>query len=1049
MNISNLGTLRANITADTKDLTKGLNKGEKELKTFGKDVPKWLAPASKAMVGIGVATVAAVGLSVKHFATFEQSMKNVQAVSGATAEEYDRLKDFAIEMGSQTVFTATEAGDAMYYLASAGLNVADQMATTAAVLDLAAATQTDLAESSRIVVNTLSGFTLEAEQSRRVADVFAESISSSQANMGKLGVAMPVVSATMDDLGISLETTVTGLSMLFDKGGRAETAATGLRNAMKKLIDPTDEAVTEIERLGLTVEELDPRTVSLVDIIKKLEQAGFDTAASIKLFGLENDAMNKLVATGSEKFAEFEASLKGAAGAAEDMKDLQLDSLSGDIKLLSSAVDGAVIAFGETFSSTIRESASLLTELVTKWNNLGDTTQSIIAWTAALGGVSIGLIGGITLLGLAIPGVVAGFTALAPIVAVAAPLLLGLAELALVLWAVHEVIVAIKTPSDDLATSLAALETTQTNVEGTTKTLKDELAALEKDGVAPANVTVGDLDVSAAALMETLNDKGGIWDKLAGWITGAGDPIEVMITNTTAVEPLLAALEKTAGRTATEMEKLVTQIGYVNGELTPLDGLLKDVDTDSAFLTDANGAFSTATAGSIRDNAGAFDDHVVAVGKIAPALEVARIAEVAYKDDQIADAIAIVAAADSSAEGVIGAHVYRGDAISIVEAGFAGAEAERAEIHKAGLLDIQAADVAHTEALTSEQIVQRDLEALRASDEAAELQARILGYEEFTTIQTVSMADYLKEQEDHYTGSLTGFANFMDDTDNLYDDVRGLWSDLTGDQKTHHNTWLEQAANWTGEHVGQLLGWYKDTKDTISDVLDLWNKTAGLINVAWSKISGEEGSILSDALKLGDVLGIEAFGPDEAAQAAIKGGGVLGAATTVAAIAAPVAAAAYVGVAGAALVGSLTRDTPAGAELGADFDTAFAAALTQEMMTLSPGMTGLGAVLTPTRAEEIYQEVLADWVAANQAAQAGGLGDPSLDPNLSIQQRQQLLNQPVDPNVLLQQIADNTSGANAIPNPATTFELIQALAALVSETLADDGYINANPVTET
>ncbi|KKL12666.1 hypothetical protein LCGC14_2533490, partial [marine sediment metagenome] len=259
MPIRNLGTLNANITADTKQLVKDLSKGEKEFQEFEKKQSASIKKINLAMVGIGVAVVGATTLAIRHFGNFEQAMKNVQAVSGATAKEFDTLKNFAIEMGSKTVFTATEAADAMYFLASAGLAVQEQMKTTAAVLDLAAATQTELADSARIVVNTMSGFTLKADESRRIADVFAQSIATSQANMSKLGVAMPVVSATMDDLGISLETTVTGLSLLFDKGGRAETAATGLRNAMKKLIEPTKESEAEVRRLGLTFEELDPR----------------------------------------------------------------------------------------------------------------------------------------------------------------------------------------------------------------------------------------------------------------------------------------------------------------------------------------------------------------------------------------------------------------------------------------------------------------------------------------------------------------------------------------------------------------------------------------------------------------------------------------------------------------------------------------------------------------------------------------------------------------------------------------------------------------------
>lgn len=473
--LGSLGSLRVNLSMPTTDFDKDIKSADKSLGKFETATDKRMKKINVAMVGIGVATVTAVALAVNHFGNFEQSMKNVQAVSGATAEEFETLKEFAIDMGSTTAFTAKEAGDAMYFLASAGLSVAEQMKTTSAVLDLASATQTGLAESSRIVVNTMSGFGLEAENSRRIADVFAESIATSQANMSKLGVAMPVVSATMDDLGISLETTVTGLSLLFDKGGRAETAATGLRNAMKKLIEPTGEAAEEIERLELTVGELDPRTNSLVDIIGKLEKAGFDTAASIKIFGLENDAMNKLVATGAEKFAEFEKSMQNAAGAAQEMKDVQLDSLAGDITLLKSAVDGAVISFGSTFSSTIRGAATTLTDLVTQWNNLGDTTKSIISWTTALGGIGVGLIGGLGLLGTVLPKVGAG---LAILTATSwGPIGLGIVAVGL---AITGLALALDKYFESKTDAFKELETVKKNAGGITAAIDDITRAIGK-----------------------------------------------------------------------------------------------------------------------------------------------------------------------------------------------------------------------------------------------------------------------------------------------------------------------------------------------------------------------------------------------------------------------------------------------------------------------------------------------------------------------------------------------------------------------------------------
>lgn len=409
MDITRLGTMRAAIEGDVKDLAKGFDLARKDTKGFGKDFPGWVKPVGVAMVGIGTATVAGMGFAVKGFGDFEQAMKNVQAVSGATSEEYKQLKNFAIDMGSSTEFSARQAGEGMYYLASAGMNVADQMKTTSAVLDLASATQSDLASSSEIVVNTLSGFDLQAEQSRRVADIFAQSISSSQANMEKLGVSIPIVAATANDFEYSLEGTVAALSLLYDKGIRGQKAATGLRNALKTLLDVTPEGAAALDDLGLTVSDLDPRMNDLVSIVQKLEDANFDTAASVQIFGKENDAMSLLVSTGADKLREFEASLKVAGGAAKDMADVQLDSLNGSIKLLLSALDGAKLSLGEVWAPAVKSSAEGLTGLITRFNELSDTEKQIVGWTIAVGAGLSGVTGaGMLLLGK-LPQIAKGF----------------------------------------------------------------------------------------------------------------------------------------------------------------------------------------------------------------------------------------------------------------------------------------------------------------------------------------------------------------------------------------------------------------------------------------------------------------------------------------------------------------------------------------------------------------------------------------------------------------------------------------------------------------
>ncbi len=401
-----IGNAVIEIIADDKAYQKGLSKSRKDLQTFDREAERITKNVSRNFALAGGAIAAGLAVTIAKFAEFERSMKNVQAVAGATGEEYVKLKNFALEMGSATVFSAREAGEAMFFLASAGQSVSEQMATTASVLDLAAATQSGLAESAQIIVNSLSAFQLQADQSRRVADLFAQSISSSQASLGKLRTALPQTATVFNDLNQSIETNVAALSLLFDRGVRAETAATGLRNNLLTLLDATPDVTAGLSDLGLSVEELNPQMNSLVDIVQKLEKAGFDTADSVKIFGKESNALSVLVSTGAEKLREFEQSLIGAAGAAETMKDIQLDSLAGDLDLLKSSAEGAAIAFGEGLSPAVRTAAETLTELISAFNALpGPVKSALSIATASAAGLLLTLAG----IGLIIPKIGIGF----------------------------------------------------------------------------------------------------------------------------------------------------------------------------------------------------------------------------------------------------------------------------------------------------------------------------------------------------------------------------------------------------------------------------------------------------------------------------------------------------------------------------------------------------------------------------------------------------------------------------------------------------------------
>lgn len=418
MAAGDLGTLRVKIEADGRALSRGLKTSTSQVKAFGSVMQKEIKnnaagwqTLGMAVTGFGVALAAVAAISVSTFASFEQTMRNVQSVAGATDDQFVEMTEHARELGETTVFTARQAGDAMYLLASAGFSAEQQMASTAAILDLAAATQADLSQATALTVTTLKAFGLEAKDAGRATNVFAATIASSMANMERLSTAMPVVSSTFNLLGYSVETASAALGILFDRGLQASTAGTRLRIMLNKLLDVTPKAAAAIGDLGIKIEDVNPAANSLVDIVRQFETHGLDAASAAKIFGVRAEGMTLLVSAGADALEAYTEKITGTDRAAE-MAAIQLDTLTGDIKLLKSAVEGAAIALGEGLAPVIRSTTRLLTELIGKFNAL---PQSMKTAVAAIGAGAAGLalfVGAGALLLSQLPNMILGFAAL-------------------------------------------------------------------------------------------------------------------------------------------------------------------------------------------------------------------------------------------------------------------------------------------------------------------------------------------------------------------------------------------------------------------------------------------------------------------------------------------------------------------------------------------------------------------------------------------------------------------------------------------------------------
>ena len=210
-----------------------------------------------ALIG-GVAAIAAIAGATKVFMGFEQSIANTASVSGATGKELKKLEDAAREMGKTTAFSASQAADAMYFLGSAGHDTEQIIGSLNGVMQLAGATQSDLASTSETVVSTLNAFEMEAQESDRVANLFAATIANSQATMDKLANSMRYIAPIAHEVGWSLEETTAALGQLYNAGYRGEEAGTILRGALTRLIAPSGEVKNKLDDLGVQLYKMTP-----------------------------------------------------------------------------------------------------------------------------------------------------------------------------------------------------------------------------------------------------------------------------------------------------------------------------------------------------------------------------------------------------------------------------------------------------------------------------------------------------------------------------------------------------------------------------------------------------------------------------------------------------------------------------------------------------------------------------------------------------------------------------------------------------------------------
>lgn len=408
---------------------KALGKASKQMSAFGK-----FASGAAKMTAVGLAAavtagVAVAGASVNVGKAFESQMSAVGAIAGnvsdkelqavtdaankmglafeqgadATETSMNILEAKAEQMGASTQFSASEAGEAMEYMAMAGWKGADMVQGIDGIMNLAAASGEDLASTSDIVTDALTAFGMTAADSGEFADVLAAASSNANTNVAMLGESFKYVAPVAGALGYSAKDTSLALGIMANSGIKASQAGNSLKNSLARMAAPTDKQAAAMEELGLSLTDSggnmkDLRTI-MMDVRAAIGSVGIEcadaegnlrdydsimaelsqtaegmskaqqVAAASTIFGKESMAGMLAIANASEAdFNKLAEAIDNSQGAAARMAAIRLDNLDGDITLLKSGLEGLGIKIYKGMNVPLREAAQAAIGYVEQMN---------------------------------------------------------------------------------------------------------------------------------------------------------------------------------------------------------------------------------------------------------------------------------------------------------------------------------------------------------------------------------------------------------------------------------------------------------------------------------------------------------------------------------------------------------------------------------------------------------------------------------------------------------------------------------------------------------
>ena len=392
------GTIAAKMTLDISNFTSQLNLAQSQAQKLAQknsqlfDVGQSMTNMGKALtVGLTVPLMGIAAASVKVGNEFQAQMSRVQAISGATGDQLDKLKGQAIQLGAQTAFSAKEAAQGMENLASAGFQVNEIMDAMPGVLDLAAVSGGDVAASSEAMASSLRAFGLEATQAGHVADVFARAAADTNAETGDMAEAMKYVAPVAHAMGLSLEETAAAIGIMADAGIKGSQAGTTLRGSLTRLARPTKAMTKSMEELGVSFYDANGNMIPLREQIGQLQSATAGLTQEernrhlVTLYGQESlSGMLALLDAGPEKLDKMTQSLINSDGAAAQMAATMQDNLASKIEQMFGAMESAGIIIQQILEPMLTKVVGGITSLIEAFVNMSPIGQQMIVIFAGM-----------------------------------------------------------------------------------------------------------------------------------------------------------------------------------------------------------------------------------------------------------------------------------------------------------------------------------------------------------------------------------------------------------------------------------------------------------------------------------------------------------------------------------------------------------------------------------------------------------------------------------------------------------------------------------------